>query len=75
MITLEDLSLAYRKAKVDLYYTSHPDLGMIADYERKLHKNLQALLGKINGADEEWISSKGFLGMDIGRQGTGMCSG
>ena len=62
MITLEDLSLAYRKAKVDLYYTSHPDLGMIADYERKLHKNLQALLGKINGADEEWISSKGFLG-------------
>lgn len=62
MITLQDLSLAYRKAKVDLYYTSHPDLGMIADYERKLHKNLQALLGKINGADEEWISSKDFLG-------------
>lgn len=62
MITLEDLGLAYRKAKVDLYYTSHPALGMIADYERNLHKNLQGLLGKINGADEDWITSPDFLG-------------
>jgi hypothetical protein len=62
MITLEDLSLAYRKAKVDLYYTSHPDLGMIADYERNLHGKLQTLLGKINGADDEWILSLDFLG-------------
>lgn len=62
MITLDDLSLAYRKAKVDLYYTSHPDLGMIADYERNLYGNLQSLLGKINGADEEWIKTPSFLG-------------
>lgn len=62
MITIEDLSLAYRKAKVDLYYTSHPDLGMIADYELNLHENLQSLLCKINGADEEWITSPDFLG-------------
>ncbi|WP_165720891.1 RNA-directed DNA polymerase [Bordetella trematum] len=76
MITLQDLSLAYRKAKVDLYYTSHPDLGMIADYERKLHKNLQALLGKIDGADEEWISSKGFLGeWTLAAKGLGCVAG
>jgi hypothetical protein len=62
IFNLEDLSLAYRKAKVDLYYTSHPDLGMIADYEQDLHGKLQALLDKINGSDEDWIGSSEFLG-------------
>src|SRR5690606_33902682 len=62
MITLEDLSLAYRKAKVDLYYTSHPDLGMIADYEQDLYGNLKSLLSRVNGADEEWVTSPNFLG-------------
>lgn len=62
MITIEDLSLAYRKAKVDLYYTSHPDLGMIADYEQNLYEKLQSLLGRINGVDEGWVTSSDFLG-------------
>lgn len=61
-ISPEDLALAYRKAKVDLYYTSHPALVMIAKYERDLPNNLQALLGRLNSEDETWIGSTNFLG-------------
>ena len=43
MTSLHDLGLAYRKAKVDLYYSSHASLAAIADYEDKLHANLTAL--------------------------------
>jgi hypothetical protein len=42
--SLHDLGLAYHKAKVNLYYSSHASLGAIADYEDKLHANLTALL-------------------------------
>ena len=42
MIELKDLGLAYRKAKVDLYYSSHASLEEIADYEENLHENLLA---------------------------------
>ncbi|SDV99606.1 RHS repeat-associated core domain-containing protein [Nitrosomonas eutropha] len=62
MISLEELGLAYRKAKVDLYYSSHTSLDAIADYEENLHANLQALLEKIQGEDESWISVPDFLG-------------
>jgi hypothetical protein len=47
MTTLQDLGLAYRKAKVDLYYSSHASLDAIADYEASLHTNLSALLVKL----------------------------
>lgn len=60
--TLDDLGLAYRKAKVDLYYSSHASLQAIAEYENKLAYNLQSLLEKINGADEAWIQGPAFLG-------------
>ncbi len=60
--TLEDLSLAYRKAKVDLYYSSHAPLFAIADYEDQLQERLQSLLDRINGDDEDWINDTGFLG-------------
>ena len=62
MTTLQDLGLAYRKAKVDLYYSSHASLGAIADYEENLHANLSALLIKINGADESWVTQPEFIG-------------
>ena len=52
MTTLQNLGLAYRKAKVDLYYSSHASLDAIADYEENLHGNLCALQGQINGEDE-----------------------
>ncbi len=62
MITLQDLGLAYRKAKVDLYYSSHASIDAIADYEEKLLENLSSLLAKINGESEDWVQDKEFLG-------------
>ncbi|WP_445427426.1 RNA-directed DNA polymerase [Alishewanella sp. HL-SH05] len=61
-VTLEQLILAWRKAKVDLYYSTNPPLLAIADYEDKLLDNLTALQTRINGADEDWITEKAFLG-------------
>lgn len=62
MISLEKLGLAYRKAKVDLYYSSHASLNAIADYEESLHANLSSLLEKINGDDESWVTNTNFIG-------------
>ncbi len=59
---LEDLGMAYRKAKVDLYYSSHPRLTDLASYEENLHANLTVLLAKINGDDEVWATSREFIG-------------
>ncbi|EKT4487392.1 reverse transcriptase domain-containing protein [Shewanella algae] len=60
--TLQDLGLAYRKAKVDLYYSSHASLDMIADYEEALHDKLKALLAKLQGDDESWVTKSEFIG-------------
>ena len=62
MIELKDLGMAYRKAKVDLYYSSHASLEAIAEYEENLHANLLALQTRINGVDEAWVMSPEFLG-------------
>lgn len=59
---LQDLGMAYRKAKVDLYYSSHASLCKIADYEQNLQANLVSLLEKINGEDETWINEPVFIG-------------
>ncbi|OYY74881.1 MAG: Reverse transcriptase [Gammaproteobacteria bacterium 28-57-27] len=60
--SLDDLGLAYRKAKVDLYYSSHSSLLEIAEYESELVNNLKSLLENINGDDETWIQTHTFLG-------------
>jgi hypothetical protein len=62
MTTLQDLGLAYRKAKVDLYYSSHASLDAIADYEEALHANLSALLAKLQSDDESWVTQPEFIG-------------
>ncbi|MYN11390.1 reverse transcriptase domain-containing protein [Pseudoduganella aquatica] len=62
MTTLQDLGLAYRKAKVDLYYSSHASLDTIADYEENLHANLSAMLAKLQGDDESWVTQAEFIG-------------
>ncbi len=62
MTDLQNLGLAYRKAKVDLYYSSHASLDAIAKYEENLHDNLSALLDKINGVDESWVTKVSFIG-------------
>lgn len=62
MTSLQELGLAYRKAKVDLYYSSHASLEAIAGYEESLHANLTALLAKIQGDDESWVTKPEFIG-------------
>lgn len=62
MISLHDLGLAYRKAKVDLYYSSHASLDAIADYEENLHASLSVLLDKIQSDDESWVKQPEFTG-------------
>ena len=62
MTTLQDLGLAYRKAKVDLYYSSHASLDAIADYEENLHAKLSALLVNLEGEDDSWVTKPEFLG-------------
>lgn len=61
-ITIKEMGLAFRKAKVDLYYSSHASLELMAKYEDNLYENLNSLLEKINDEDEGWIESKDFLG-------------
>lgn len=62
MTSLQELGLAYRKAKVDLYYSSHASLEAIAGYEESLHANLTALFAKIQGDDESWVTQPEFVG-------------
>ena len=62
MIRLRELGIAYRKAKVDLFYSSHPSLSAIAEYEEDLHSNLVNLRDRINDDDESWFTSSDFLG-------------
>jgi hypothetical protein len=62
MITRDHLIFAWRKAKVDLYYSTNPPLLEMAEYEDKLIENLDRLLERINGEDEQWIKDPEFLG-------------
>lgn len=62
MITLKELILAWRKAKVDLYYSTNPPLFEIAYYEDKLLDNLERLRQCVNGKDEGWVTKPEFLG-------------
>jgi hypothetical protein len=59
---IQELLIAYRKAKVDLYYSTHSDLTAIADYEENLLENLKSLLDRIEKVDESWIEKEDFLG-------------
>lgn len=60
--TLQQLGLAYRKAKVDIYYSTNPNLAAIADYEEQLLENLASLLARLSGEEENWVSDPNFLG-------------
>lgn len=61
-VSLHDLGLAYRKAKVDLYYSTNPLLFDIASYEDNLSQNLARLKDQIEAASEDWVKSPAFLG-------------
>lgn len=61
-VELRDLGTAFRKAKVDLYYSTNPSLFAISDYEANLEENLQRLREKINGRSTTWVKDSDFLG-------------
>ncbi|MFJ2480128.1 RNA-directed DNA polymerase [Pseudomonas sp. NPDC087598] len=61
-VSLHDLGLAYRKAKVDLYYSTNPSLFDIANYEDDLSKNLTRLKEQIEAVNEDWVKDPAFLG-------------
>ena len=54
-VTLKTLGIAFRKAKVDLYYSTNRSLFAIADYEENLQENLQLLQKKINSRSTIWV--------------------
>ena len=61
-IEFRKLITAYRKAKVDLYYSTNPSLFAIADYEDNLEQNLKKLHTQINSNDSDWVDDISFLG-------------
>jgi hypothetical protein len=62
-ISLNDLIIAYRKAKVDAFYESgHFTALSFAEYETALLQNLKSLQTKLNAPKFEWMQSKAFVG-------------
>lgn len=60
--TMQDLVIAYRKAKADLFYTSNARYLDIAKYEESLYKNLLWLREQLNSKwDNKWIDES-FVG-------------
>jgi len=60
--SLEELVVAYRKAKVDLYYSSDPRLVDLVEYEEHLGENLASLRERLNGRSEDWVDDPAYLG-------------
>jgi len=61
-VSTADLGIAFRKAKVDFYYSINPSFFAIADYEGILEDYLQRLQSKINGRSTTWGKDPGFRG-------------
>lgn len=62
MVQLSDLVVAYRKAKVDLYYSTEPRSFDIVEYEEHLEANLARLRAQIEGPDTSWARDPAFVG-------------
>lgn len=60
--SMTNLVTAYRKAKVDLFYSSDPRRLDLVTYEENLAANLARLLERITGDGEDWVSDPIFLG-------------
>jgi hypothetical protein len=61
-VTLEDLGMAFRKAKVDIYYSTHANLARLAEYENDLANNLSHLQRKLRSKSQKWVMTDEFLG-------------
>lgn len=60
--SLKDLAIAYRKAKVDLYYSSNGRHIDLARYEESLENNLRRLRDELNRPDNFSFIDSGFVG-------------
>ena len=62
-ISLSDLYIAYRKAKVDMFYErDHPTAFAFCEFEERLDHNLKLLLAELNQAGPSWMTSVEFVG-------------
>ncbi|HLG15293.1 MAG TPA: RNA-directed DNA polymerase [Blastocatellia bacterium] len=62
-ITAQDLGLAYRRAKADLYYDgTHLKDFELCEYEDNLHENLGKLLTQLSLPALDWMTSPQFVG-------------
>lgn len=62
-VSLGDLYIAYRKAKVEAYYeNTHVQALAFTDYEQNLAQNLARLHGVLLDKNETWPSDTAFLG-------------
>jgi len=62
-ITREDVGIAYRKAKADLFYErGHVNAFALSEYEDNLSPNLEALYQHLQLNSLEWMTSQTFCG-------------
>lgn len=62
-LTIEDLYLAYRKAKVDMYYErDHATAFSFVEFEESLDENLANLFAELNASQPSWQNSDQFVG-------------
>lgn len=62
-ITIEDLIEAYRNVKIDMFYEKgHLTSLKFAEYESRLHENLEHLYMRIRDNDFEYFTSYDFVG-------------
>ena len=60
---MENLYLAYRKAKVDVFFErSQPLAEDFCEYEQLLHQNLSALAEKVQAKKPKWPTDRKFIG-------------
>ncbi len=60
-ISLEDLGMAYRKAKVDRYYIGNSSLLDVLEYEENIEQNLKLLRSDFLMAALKYWATKNFL--------------
>jgi hypothetical protein len=62
-VTLCDLYVAYRKAKVDMFYErDHATAFAFAEFEENLGENLQSLFEILSASEPIWQVSPSFVG-------------
>lgn len=62
LVSLEDLGMAYRKAKVDRFYIGNSSLLDILEYEENIEQNLKLLQKRLSEDPSEILSDKKFIG-------------